>query len=63
LLSIDLKQRKETQQKILLLDILSVLAVIRKIAANEKLERFIVDAMTGETLDKKAKAEIEKLLS
>lgn len=62
LLAIDLNQRKDTQQKILLLDILSVLIAIRKIETNERIERYIVSALTGEILDKKAKAGIEKLL-
>jgi hypothetical protein len=62
LLSIDLSSRKETQQKILLMDILSVLAVIRRYLKDERVERYMVTAMTGEVLDKKAKAEIEKLL-
>jgi hypothetical protein len=62
-LAIDLDQRKETQQKILYQDILSVLIAIRKIETNERIERFIVSALTGEVLDKKAKTGIEKLLA
>jgi hypothetical protein len=62
LLAIDLLSRKETQQKILLMDILSVFAVIRRHQKDERVERFIVSALTGEVLDKKAKSEIEKLL-
>jgi hypothetical protein len=63
LLSIDLAERKETQQKILLLDILSVLAVLRKVETSESLERYIFNALTGEILDKKAKTGVEKLLA
>ncbi len=62
LLAIDISARKETQQKIVLMDILSVFAVIRRYLKDERIEKFIVTALTGEVLDKKAKAEIEKLL-
>lgn len=62
LLSIDISMRKETQQKILLTDVLSVFAVARRFYKDERVENYIITAMTGEILDKKAKAEIEKLL-
>lgn len=62
LLAIDLTSRKETQQKILLMDILSVFAVIRHYRMDERIESYIVTALTGEILDKNAKAEIERLL-
>jgi len=62
LLSVDISMRKETQQKILLMDILSVFAVVRRFYKDERVENYIITAMTGEILDKKAKAEIEKLL-
>lgn len=62
LLSIDISMRKETQQKILLMDILAVFAVARRFYKDERVENYIITAMTGEILDKKAKAEIEKLL-
>jgi len=62
LISIDLAQRKETQRKILLLDILSVLILIRKISKDERIDRYILDAMTGGILDSKSKRTIESLL-
>lgn len=62
LLSIDITQRKETQQKILLLDILSVLVAIRRVETSEKVERYIINALTGEILDRKAKSEFQKIL-
>jgi len=62
LISIDLTQRKETQRKILLMDILSVLALIRKARRDERIDRYILDAMTGGILDNKAKRTIEALL-
>lgn len=63
LLSIDLTSRKETQQKIQLMDILSVFAVTRRYHEDEHVEKYIVNAMTGAVLDKKAKSEIDKLLN
>jgi hypothetical protein len=62
LLAIDLSTRKETQQKILLMDILSVFTVIRRYLKDERIEKFIISALTGEVLDKKAKTEIDELL-
>ncbi len=63
LLSIDLPARKETQHKIQLMDILSVFAVTRRFLKDERVEAFIVHAMTGDILDKKAKKTIEDWLS
>jgi hypothetical protein len=63
LLAVDLAARKDTQQKILLMDILSVFAVTRKQVKDEKVEAYIVNALTGERLDKKAKSEIEKRMN
>lgn len=62
LISIEILKRKETQRKILLLDIINVLAVIRKREPDDKIDAYISNAMMGEILDKKAKSEIVKLL-
>lgn len=63
LLAIDIAGRKETQQKILYMDILSVFCVARRYHPDDRVEKYILTAMTGEKLDKKAKAEIEKKLN
>ncbi|NLF50278.1 MAG: hypothetical protein GX577_04005 [Leptolinea sp.] len=63
LLDIDISQRKETQQKLVLLDILSVFIITRRIETNEKVERYILNALTGELLDKKSKAEIQQRMA
>jgi hypothetical protein len=55
LISIDIMQRKETQRKILLMDILSVLSSIRRYQPDERIDRYIQDALTGGILDSKAK--------
>ncbi len=62
LMSVDISSRKDTQQKILLLDILSVLTVTRRYVEDAKAEIYIMNALTGALLDKKAKAGIEKLM-
>jgi len=62
LLAVDLSCRKDTQRKILLMDILSVFASARRFQKDEKVDAYFVTALTGEILDKKAKAEIQKLL-
>ena len=61
LTSINISSRKATQRKILLMDILSVLAVIQKMEFHAEIERFRCSAMTGGILDMKAKKEIDLL--
>jgi len=63
LLSIDLSTRKDTQQKIQLMDILSVFAVTRRFLKDEKVEAYIVSAMTGGLLDRKAKNTVDGWLN
>jgi hypothetical protein len=55
LLSIDLMQRKETQRKLLLMDILAVLAAIHRMKPDERIERYSQQALTGGLLDEKSK--------
>ncbi len=62
LMSIEIMERKETQRKILLLDILNVLIEIRKQAPSDEIEAYIRSAMTGEILNKKTKNEVMKRL-
>jgi hypothetical protein len=62
LISLDMTEIKETMRKSVLLDILNVLAQIRINHETDEIESFIVSALTGEILDKKAKKQIEALL-
>jgi len=62
LMSVDIGARKVTQRKILLLDILHVLILVNSISKDEEIESYILQALTGDILDKKAKAEIHSLL-
>lgn len=59
LISFDLMAVKETMRKSILLDIISVLLAIRKELKTDEAENFIMNALTGEILDKKSKKQIE----
>ena len=62
LIAVDLAKLPQTMQKLILLDILNILVVLRKKFQNAEIERFIFDALSGELLDKKSKKQIEALL-
>jgi hypothetical protein len=62
LMSLDLSKVKETMRRLVLIDILEILAMIRKAKTNDDIESYIMDAMAGGLLDKKAKKHIEELL-
>jgi len=61
LISVNLMAVKETMRKSILLDILNVLFVIRKELKSDKIESFILNALSGEILDKKSKKQMESL--
>jgi hypothetical protein len=63
LLSLNLGSVRETMRKLVLADILEVLAMIRKVKTSDAIESYIMDAMTGGLLDKKAKKHLEELLN
>ncbi|MGE5629741.1 MAG: hypothetical protein ACM3TR_01445 [Caulobacteraceae bacterium] len=62
LISFDIIAVKETMRKSVLLDILNVLLVIRQEHKTDAIENFILNALSGEVLDKKSKKQIEALL-
>jgi hypothetical protein len=62
LISFNLMAIKETMRKSILLDSLNVLLIIRKKLKKDEIESFILKALSGEVLDKKAKKQIEALL-
>lgn len=62
LVSFDLMAVKETMRKSILLDILNVLLIIRKSHKNDEIESCILNALSGEILDKKSKNQIRVLL-
>lgn len=62
LISLNMADIKETMRKSILLDILNVLAVIRKSQRTDETDNFILNALSGDILDKKAKKQIEAIL-
>lgn len=62
LISFNITGIKETIRKSILIDILSVLAIIRKNYKTDEMEGFVLNALSGEILDKKAKKQIETIL-
>ncbi len=52
LMAIDISQRKETQRKILLMDIINVLVEINKHDKSDQIDIYISNAMIGGILDK-----------
>jgi len=63
LISFDLTAVKETMRKSILLDIVNILLEIRKNLKTDAMESFILDALSGEILDKRSKKRIQALLS
>lgn len=59
LLSFDLSAVRETMRKVILLDLLNALPAIRKTPVSDEITGFILDALSGEVLDKKSKKQIE----
>ncbi|MEL7654894.1 MAG: hypothetical protein AAGU75_03185 [Bacillota bacterium] len=62
LLGIDINSLKDTQRKLILLDIIGVLAEIQKTKHNDDITDYLFKAMTGGILDKKSIKQVEKLL-
>jgi len=49
-------------QKLILVDIIAILAAIRKYGTTDDIEHYITVALTGDILDKKAKKQVEAML-
>lgn len=62
LMAININEIKETMRKLILIDILSILAMIRKYQTNDDIENYILRALTGGLLDKKLIKQIESML-
>jgi len=62
LTSFDIMGVKESMRKPILLDILAVLAKVRRICSTGEIESFILSALSGDILDKKARRQAERLL-
>jgi hypothetical protein len=62
LMALSLSGIRESMRKLVLIDILEILAMIRGKRTNDAIESYIMDAMAGGLLDRKAKTRIEGLL-
>ncbi len=63
LVAFDLMAIKETMRKSILLDLLSILLMIRRERKSDKIDGFVLNALSGGILDKKAKKQIEELFA
>ena len=62
LMSINILDVKETMRKVILLDILDILTIIKKNQLTDEINSYIFKALTGEILDKKSKKQVEAML-
>jgi len=59
LVHINVKRLKESQRKLILLDIINALIAIRELKSSEKITKYLIEAMTGGLLDKKSVKKLE----
>jgi len=62
LLVYDVMSVRETMRKLILLDIVTVLAEIKKTRDDPKIDAYLLSALSGEILDGKSKKALQKLL-
>ena len=59
LINIDIMSAKESMRKLMLIDVINILLLIRKTQNTEKIENYISKALTGGILDNKSKKAIQ----
>lgn len=62
IMAVNIADVKETMRKLILIDILGILAMIRKHQTNDEIENYIFQALTGGLLDKKSIKQVESML-
>jgi hypothetical protein len=62
IMAINITEIKETMRKLILIDILSILAMIKKYQTNDDIENYIFHAHTSGLLDKKSIKQVESML-
>ena len=62
LMSLNITEIRATMQKLILIDILTVLTMIRKQQTNNEIESYILNALSGGLLDKKAVKQVGAML-
>ena len=63
LVHINVRSLKESQRKLILLDIINALIAIRELKPSEKITKYLIEAMTGGLLDKKSVKKLEPQLN
>lgn len=63
LMAVDLLRYKDTMRKLILIDFLEVLLLVRKIHPTPELEEYLFSALSGSILDEKAKKRLRPELS
>jgi hypothetical protein len=59
LITINVKSLKESQRKLILIDIINALIAIREIKPSDQITHYLIEAMTGGLLDKKSVKQLE----
>ena len=62
LISIDIMDVKPTMRKLILIDILNILVLIKKHQTSEEIDTYIIKALKGGLLDKKTIKQMELML-
>jgi len=62
IMNINIASLRETMRKVILMDILSVLAMIQKYKTNDEIESYIFNAISDGLLDKKAIKQVKTML-
>lgn len=62
LMALKISEIRETMKKLILIDILTILAMIKKQLTNNEIETYIFNALTGGLLDKKSVKQVEAML-
>jgi len=63
IMAVNIQNIKETMRKLILLDIINVLIIIRKCRASDEIDKYIYNALTGGILDKRAKRQVEEYIN
>lgn len=63
LVNISVRGLKESQRKLILMDIINALIAIREIKPSEQITHYLIEAMTGGLLDKKSVKKLEPQVS
>lgn len=63
LMSVDISCLRTSMKKLILLDILEILILIKKVQTSDEIENYIFNKLSGEILDKKAKQQLKAAMN